>query len=126
MARDPSEFDSNDSGDAHDEGYDDAPDEVGQTPFEPLEPSADADLIANARRRYGSGGALLAAGMLGLDNILREKYKPDSVQVQQAPTDPTDLDAEGIRVAIDESLSVNAPALERVPLLDVKKKRSRR
>ena len=91
----------------------------------PIEPGGDADIIANARRRYGSGGALLAAGMLGLDNILREKIKPDSVQVQEAPTDPIDLDAEGIRVTIDESLSVNAPALDRVPLLDTNKKRRR-
>ncbi|MEO6124358.1 MAG: hypothetical protein ABIR32_11665, partial [Ilumatobacteraceae bacterium] len=90
-----------------------------------LESSPDADIIANARRRYGSGGAILAAGMLGLDNILREKVKPDSVQVQEAPTDPIDLDAEGIRVTIDESMSVKAPALERVPLLDTKKKRRR-
>lgn len=91
----------------------------------PIEPGTDADMIANARRRYGSGGALLAAGMLGLDNVLREKIKPDSVQVQEAPTDPVDVDADGIQVTIDETLSVNAPALDRMPILEVAKKRRR-
>lgn len=91
----------------------------------PLAADDGNDIVANARRRFGSGGALLAAGMLGLDNLLREKVKPDSVQVQEAPTDPIDLDADGIQVTIDEQLSVSAPALERTPLLDIAKKRRR-
>jgi len=100
-------------------------DDVRDAVETPLEPSGDGDIIANARRRYGTGGALLAAGMLGLDNLLREKVKPDSVQVQESPTEPVDVDSDGIQVAIDETLSVHAPALERMPLLNVAKKRRR-
>jgi hypothetical protein len=84
------------------------------------------DVIDTARRRYGSGGAALAAGMFGLDIALGTKKKPESVQIQEAPTDPVDVDADGIRVTIDESMSVNAPPLERVPLVSSRKRRSRR
>ena len=84
------------------------------------------DVIETARRRYGGAGAALAAGMFGLDVALGNKKKPDSVQIQEAPTDPIDVDADGIRVTIDESLSVNAPALDRVPLVTARKGRSRR
>ncbi len=84
------------------------------------------DVIGTARRRYGTGGAALAAGMFGLDIALGNKKKPDSVQIQEAPTDPIDVDADGIQVTIDDTLSVNAPALERVAPLAAVKKRSRR
>lgn len=84
------------------------------------------DVIGTARRRYGTGGAALAAGMFGLDIALGNKKKPDSVQIQEAPTDPLDVDADGIQVTIDDTLSVNAPALERIAPLAVAKKRSRR
>ncbi len=84
------------------------------------------DVVGTARRRYGPAGAALAAGMFGLDIALGTKKKPDSVQIQEAPSDPVDVDADGIQVTIDETLSVNAPALERVPPLGVGKKRSRR
>ena len=129
MVGDPEHRD--DVGDAGDDVGDDYvrdeidDDDVRDEIETPLEPSSDGDIIANARRRYGTGGALLAAGMLGLDNLLREKVKPDSVQVQESPTEPVDVDSDGIQVAIDETLSANAPALERMPLLDVAKKRRR-
>ena len=84
------------------------------------------DVVANARRRYGTGGALLAAGMLGVDKILSDRKKPDSVQVQEAASEPVDVDKSGIQVMIDELTSVEAPPLERREPLSMKKKRSRR
>jgi len=84
------------------------------------------DVVANARRRYGTGGALLAAGMFGVDKILSDRKKPDSVQVQEAASEPVDVDKSGIQVMIDELTSVEAPPLERREPLSLKKKRSRR
>jgi hypothetical protein len=84
------------------------------------------DVVATARRRYGGGGAMLAAGMLGLDRVLGNKKKPDSVQVQESPSEPVDVDASGIQVMIDERTSVEAPPLERREPLALKKKRQRR
>ena len=88
--------------------------------------SRNPDMIGTARRRYGGAGAALAAGMLGLDILLGNKKKPDSVQVQEAPTEPVDVDTDGIQVTIDDALSVNAPALERVPPIAFGKRKSRR
>ena len=84
------------------------------------------DVVANARRRYGTGGALLAAGMLGIDKILTDRKKPDSVQVQEAASEPIDVDKSGIQVMIDELTSVEAPPLDRREPLSMKKKRRRR
>jgi len=89
--------------------------------FEPID-TTNPDVIGTARRRYGGAGVLLAAGMLGLDKILTEKKKTESVQVQEASSDPGDVDSEGILVAIDPSLAVQAPALERKAPLTMKKK----
>ena len=95
---------------------------------EPLEPIDidNPDVIGTARRRYGGAGAALAAGMFGLDIALGNKKKPDSVQIQEAPSDPVDVDSDGIQVAIDETMSVNAPALERVAPIELGRKKSRR
>lgn len=93
--------------------------------LEPID-SANPDVVGTARRRYGSAGAALAAGMLGLDIVLGNKKKPDSVQVQEAPADPIDVDSHGIQVTVDEITSVKAPALERLPPVSLRKKKSRR
>jgi hypothetical protein len=85
------------------------------------------DVVENARRRYGSGGAALAAGMFGLDVALNgERKKPESVQVQEAASEPIDVDKSGIQVMIDDLTSVESPPLERREPLSLKKKRSRR
>ena len=103
--------------DEHDEHEDGAPVELDL---------GEGDIVANARRRYGSGGALLAAGLLGLDKVLTDKKKPESVQVQEAASEPIDVDKTGIQVMIDELTSVEAPPLEPRAPLDLKKKRLRR
>ena len=109
----------------HDHDTDAQDTDEQETPLAPIDID-NPDVVETARRRYGNAGAALAAGMFGLDIALGNKKKPDSVQIQEAPSDPVDVDADGIQVTIDESMSVNAPALERVPLLAVRTKRSRR
>jgi hypothetical protein len=98
--------------------------EVGE-PLAPLEP-VDVDVVANARRRYGSAGAGLAAAMFGVDQALTGKQKPEFVQVQEASSEPLDVDNDGITVTIDEVMSVQAPALERRAPLGLNKKPRRR
>lgn len=87
--------------------------------------TAEDDIIAAARRRYGGLGAGLAAGMLGLDIALTGKKKPDSVQVQESPTDPVDIDQDGITVDVDTTTSVTTPALDRRPPIPSSKRRRR-
>ena len=85
------------------------------------------DVVATAKRMYGKGGMFLAAGMLGLDKILQEKKKPESVQVQEAASEPVDVDADGITLPIDDSTTVNAPPLEpRAPVTGLRRKPRRR
>jgi len=83
-----------------------------------VEPSQPDDLdlsieptpIATARRRHGAGGAMLAAGMLGIDEALGlRKVKQEAPIVVAAPTDPLDIDDDGIDVPVDEVTSVYAP-----------------
>ena len=45
-------------------------------PFD--EGSDDTDRVAEARRRLGRGGAMLAAGMLGLEKVLNDKPKQEA------------------------------------------------
>jgi hypothetical protein len=85
------------------------------------------DVVASAKRMYGRGGMFLAAGMLGLDKVLHEKKKTESVQVQEASSEPVDVDADGITVPIDESTVVNAPPLEpKAPVTGPRRKPRRR
>ena len=95
--------------DEHDDDLRDAG--VGtQLDTQPLDTS-NPDVLGTARRKYGKGGALLAAGMLGIDKVLADKKKTESVQVQEATSDPVDMDAVGITVTVDSTM-VAAPALE--------------
>lgn len=95
------------------------------TELEPIDITND-DPIETARRRYGTAGAALAGGMFGLDVALGLKKKPDSVQVQEAPTDPVDIDADGIQVPIDSTTVVSTPPLARHDPIGVGKRKSRR
>ncbi len=94
-------------------------------PIEPIDPTNN-DIIETARQRHGRGGAALAAGMFGLDVALGNKKKPESVQVQEASSNPVDIDSDGITVPIDATTTVATPALERRSPIGVGKRKSRR
>jgi len=79
---------------------------------EPLEP-AGGDLVETARRRHGTAGAIVAAGMLGIEQVLGRKPKEEAPIVVAAPTDPLDVDRDGIAVVIDDEVALVAPALPR-------------
>ena len=66
--------------------------------------------VATARRHYGVGGAMLAGGMLGLEKALEMRpAKEEAPIVVAAPTEPIDIDSEGIDVPIDDETSVYSP-----------------
>ena len=77
-----------------------------------LEP-AGGDIIDTARRRHGTVGAVVAAGMLGIEQVLGRKPKEEAPIVVAAPTDPLDVDRDGIAVVIDDEVALVAPALPR-------------
>lgn len=59
----------------------------GQTPIDPAL-SSDAQMIERARRRYGSLGAVVASGMLGIDKILGRRPKEEIPSVWEAWGNP--------------------------------------
>jgi hypothetical protein len=76
---------------------------------EPLEPASDP--VDTARRRHGTAGAILAAGMFGVDIALGRKPKEEVPVVVDASGEPTDIDQEGISIAIDADTHVVSPPL---------------
>jgi hypothetical protein len=65
--------------------------------------------IANARRRHGAAGAIMAASMFGLDQALGRKPREEAPIVISTGDEPIDIDDDGIVVAIDDNTSVVAP-----------------
>lgn len=102
---------------ALDESLDGAPDE-------PLEP-AEADIVATARRRHGTVGAVVAAGMLGIEQVLGRKPKEEAPIVVAAPTEPLDVDRDGISVTIDDEVALVAPPLPRTAPVQRPNKRNK-
>lgn len=72
-----------------------------------------SDPIATARRKHGAAGAVLAAGMFGVDIALGRKPKEEIPVVVDAAGEPTDIDTDGIRVAVDDLIEVVTPAIPR-------------
>ena len=79
-------------------------DEVVEFNIEPI-----SDPVGTARRRHGAAGAMLAAGMFGIDIALGRKPKEEIPIVMAASSEPVDIDKDGIEVPIDENTSVYAP-----------------
>ena len=53
--------------------------------------------------------------MLGIDKVLGRKPREEIPVVVDAPTEPIDIDADGISVQLDDDTSVVAPPLPRTP-----------
>lgn len=71
--------------------------------------AAASNPVATARRKHGATGAILAAGMFGVDIALGRKPKEDVPIVVAASDKPVDLDNEGLIVPVDEHVSVLVP-----------------
>lgn len=74
-----------------------------------------ADRVADAKRRHGAAGGMLAAGMLGLDQVLNRKPREEVPVVVASNSDPIDIDTDGISVAMGTDAHVVAPPLPRTP-----------
>lgn len=87
-----------------------------------------ATRITHARQRHGIAGAALAAGMLGLDQALYgRKPKEEIPIVVDASGEPTDVDRDGISLAIEDAgVHVAAPPLPRTPPVVAPARRPRR
>lgn len=83
---------------------DDVGDDAVEFDVEPV-----SDPIGTARRRHGAAGAILAAGMFGVDIALGRKVKEEAPIVMAASSEPVDIEKDGIEVPIDENTSVYAP-----------------
>jgi hypothetical protein len=93
---------------------------------EPDVPIESINPVANARRRHGTAGAMLAAGMFGLDQFLGRKAKEEAPIVMAASDQPVDIDHEGIIVPVDDRFSVVAPPQPRSDPLPSRRRRRRR
>jgi hypothetical protein len=91
-----------------------------------IEPPDSFDPIHAARRRHGGAGAILAAGMFGLDQALGRKPKEEAPIVMAASDEPVDIDNEGIRVPVDDGVSVVAPPQPRSDPLPTRRRRGKR
>jgi hypothetical protein len=88
-----------------------------------LEPLQSFDPVRGARRRHGTAGAIVAAGMFGLDQALGRKPKEEAPIVMAAADEPVDIDHEGIVVPVDDSVSVVAPPQPRSDPLPSRRRR---
>ena len=92
-----------------------------------IEPLQSFDPVRTARRRHGAAGAIVAAGMFGLDQALGRKPKEEAPIVMAASDEPVDIDHEGITVPVDEGVSVVAPPQPRSdPLPSRRRRRGKR
>lgn len=91
-----------------------------------VEPVEAFDPVQTARRRHGTTGAIMAAGMLGLDQALGRKPKEEAPIVMAASDEPVDIDEEGITVPVDERVSVIAPPQPRSDPLPSRRRRGKR
>ncbi len=92
----------------------------------PIETLQAFDPVRTARRRHGAAGAIMAAGMFGLDQALGRKPKEEVPIVMAASDEPVDIDDLGIIVPVDDVVSVVAPPQPRSDPLPSRRRRKRR
>ena len=70
---------------------------------------------------------MLAAGMLAIDDALGLRPKQEDAPIVVAsPTEPTDIDTDGIEVPVDEQTSVFSPPQPPTPPILAPRGRKRR
>ena len=67
-------------------------------------------MVARAHRKHGLAGAIVAGGMLAIDQVLGRRPKEQPAAVSEFSGEPTDIDKDGIKIPIDESTTVVSPA----------------
>jgi hypothetical protein len=87
-------------------------------------PEDAAQIARRVRQRSGLGAGALAAALMGMRDVLEGPPKEPAPVVVASPTDPTDIDTEGMHVDMGE-LAVASPALP-PPAATVKRRRRRR
>lgn len=98
-----------------------------ETELEPIDTTlGESALIAAARRRHGTLGGIVAAGMLGIDKVLGRKPREEIPVVVDAPTEPVDIDTDGIIVPLDAHTDVISPPLPRTAPVVAPTRRRRR
>jgi hypothetical protein len=93
--------------------------------IDPLPPISDP--VGTARRKHGAAGAVLAAGLFGVDVALGRKPKEEVPVVVDAAGEPTNIDTDGMRFTVAADTELVAPPLPpSAPLAAKPKRRSRR
>jgi hypothetical protein len=89
----------------------------------------DRSMIAHGRRIGGVPGAALAGAMIALRDIYEGPKRDDGVVVSEAPSEPHDVDRDGMDLTHDEiggELDVTTPAQPRRAPVVAARRRSRR
>ena len=112
--RDEGPHDGDDDRDREPLGPDEEPDPEEFLDARLRDRPAGNESVRNARKRYGVAGAMLAGAMIALRDLL-EKPKDDQAVVVDAPSEPTDMDHDGITVAVAPGVAAHSPARLRPP-----------
>lgn len=68
------------------------------------------NMVARAHRKHGLAGAIVAGGMLAIDQVLGRRPKEQPAAVSEFSGEPTDIDTNGIQIPLDENTTVISPA----------------
>ena len=100
-----------------DEHVDDAPLDIDAdvARLEAENAAARESIVARAHRKHGLAGAIVAGGMLAIDQVLGRKPKEQPAAVSEFSGEPTDIDANGIEIPLDDSTTVVSPAPHKRP-----------
>ncbi|MFM7411169.1 MAG: hypothetical protein ACKO8T_06225 [Actinomycetota bacterium] len=67
-------------------------------------------MVARAHRKHGLAGAIVAGGMLAIDQVLGRRPKEQPAAVSEFSGEPTDIDKDGIQIPLDDNTTVISPA----------------
>ncbi|MBM3731079.1 MAG: hypothetical protein FJW44_09715 [Actinobacteria bacterium] len=95
--------------DADDETFDCAPDD-DVARLEAHNAQARESMVARAHRKHGLAGAIVAGGMLAIDQVLGRRPKEQPAAVSEFSGEPTDIDKDGMRIPLDDNTTVISPA----------------
>jgi hypothetical protein len=59
-------------------------------------------MVAEGRRKAGAVGAMMAGAMIAIRDIYEGPKKDEGVAVVESPTDPIDLDEDGVQLEAEE------------------------